>query len=86
MFHLKFQRGDYSTNVTCQRYDVDQRKGRAFVITYKGHTSEVGTEFLVDHYNPKVGYEAPVPYDVCYVTNEAGKTVDRIGPFLTAEG
>lgn len=84
MYYLKLKRGDYTTNVSCARYDVDERKGRAFVIVYKGFTHEGGVEYLVAHHNPKMGYEAPVPYDVCFITNDAGKTIDRIGPFLEA--
>lgn len=85
MFHLKFQRGDYATNISCPHYDVDRRDARAFVIAYKGFTNEGGVEYLVDHYNPRLGYEGPTPFDVCFVTNDAGKTVDRIGPFLEAQ-
>lgn len=74
MFTLKFYRqgrnGDYWWNVSTVEYAKDERDGFAFIIAN-------GVEY-------QVGGEAPdshPPYDTCWIENQSGKTIDRIGPF-----
>lgn len=73
MFHLRFFRPEMMDNVNVhgKRYDSRYVSGIQIVTVYDKLTSDGGgVEF-------KVGED----FRKCYVTNEAGKTVDRIGPF-----
>lgn len=83
--------GEYCISVSTPRYDLDLRDKSAFVITY--HNRETGefagssgTEFHIMNRNAEMeadSYKHMISrgFDVAFVTNESGKTVDRIGPF-----
>jgi hypothetical protein len=73
MFTLKFNRDDYQRVVSATEYDKDQRDGFAFIIAN-------GVEYQVGG----VGVHAPKshqPYNICFIENGSGKTIDRVGPF-----
>ena len=78
MFTLKFYSADNNEGlwkvVACQSYSVLYPAGMkdVSVVTYPGPTDQDGTEFYI---TPDVG-----DYDVCYVENAQGKTIDRIRP------
>lgn len=85
MFHLKFRRvleeGVAETNISCPHYESwlinpqpDQSLNHSDVAVYKDFTGKDGVEY-------HVGGPRENAYDVCFVTNDAGKTIDRIGPF-----
>jgi hypothetical protein len=81
MFTLKFMEGGNSTVVSGARYDThylltgDLARAAACIVTvYPQLTSDTaGVEF-------HVGGERQ-QYGVCYIENQSGKTIDRIGPF-----
>lgn len=77
MFNIKFisesEGRDTEINVSCRRYDLIRGKERVRVSAYEKYTSENGVDFLVSAH--------PKDQRMCFITNEAGKTVDRIGPF-----
>jgi hypothetical protein len=71
MYTLRFRKDDYEWVVGAKEYGKDPRREFAFVIAN-------GVEYQVG------GICSPrkhKPYDVCFVTNSEGKTIDRIGPF-----
>lgn len=86
MFHLKFRKVDAAEkaeieiNVSCPAYEKLIRKDVAIITVHKGYTLHDGhgVDYQVS--------DDPHAYDVCFVTNEAGKTVDRIGPFPVSRG
>lgn len=77
MFHLKFSKFRdgvvKETNISCPRYDIYDRGEYATVSVYKSFVSDGGVDYEVC----ASGDERC--YDVCYITNEAGKTVGRVG-------
>lgn len=87
MFTLKFYR--YEENATtmcaisCPHYSVYDNGVEKLVTTYKDHMDTTGVERTVGEKlrggntsEQPVAYN--VGYDVCYVENEAGKTIDTI--------
>lgn len=78
MFHLRFYKPETldNVNVYAKRYDSRYVNGVQIVTAYdKTHSGDGGTEF-------RVGED----YSECFVTNEAGKTVDRIQPPRLSDG
>lgn len=81
MFHVKLCKtndigNDVQTNISCKSYHVTHFRpksssGRESAMV----TVENGSKFEINPENEDRGYE------VCFVTNESGKTIDRIGPF-----
>lgn len=85
MFTLRFMSGADSAVVSGARYDTrhfmtsDQMRAESCIVTvYPQPTSDIGgVEFHVG------GEEHQYP--VCYVENQSGKTIDRVGPFQTPD-
>ena len=84
MFTLRFyknrEEGRTQTVVCCARYEVYERRNENAVVTITTHYKELEDSPGVDHNIGKHpnnqgsgGY-----YDVCYVENIAGKTIDTI--------
>lgn len=85
MFTFKFMGGkDHQDTVVCgMRYDVryhrdpdgNGQSNQAIIEIFQKITSdETGISW-------QVGGEHPLGYNVCYIENQSGKTIDRIGPF-----
>jgi len=79
MFTLKFYElntasceGRAQSVICCAKYEVYERNDHGF-ITVTTHYRELGTEPGVDHH---VG--TMMDYDVCFIENIAGKTIDVI--------
>lgn len=74
MFTLRFCTDtDYQWVVATSEYAKDIRDGFAFIIA-KGVEYRVGG----------LGKDGHKPYAVCFIENQAGKTIDRIGPYPPA--
>ena len=81
MFTLKFcnyyETGDSSVaTLCCQHYNVYQFKNRVEITLYKDFTSENGVTYTIadeDIDKPR--------WQVCYVENINGKTIDKIRPY-----
>lgn len=79
MFTIKLYKNEEdgthkTTALACPHYDsYDHTDGSFALILYKNHLAINGTEYHIN--SPR-----PESYDIAYVENEMGKTVDRIGP------
>jgi hypothetical protein len=66
-----------STVVACNHYDVHEKQNHALIIAN-------GIEYRV-HGEPVIRYPAigspPRHFNVAFIENQSGKTIDRIGPF-----
>lgn len=89
MFNLKLIRhgsdGDYTTRISVQHFDTHIRNSQEVSNLPVGATiipmfPNGGVEFHVGNCRPP---GEPV-FDVCFVENDEGKTIDRIGPFPVA--
>ena len=78
MFTLTFVSGKKKTTVSAQRYDfVEHSGGQAAQVTVSKDFFDGGVEFrLADPVTNDCQW-----YTTCFVTNEAGKTIDRLGPY-----
>lgn len=73
MFTLRLIGTEKTTVVSAARYDVIGSLNGSFVITYPQTTSDVGgVEF-------HIGDGHRQEFNACYVENQSGKTIDRIG-------
>lgn len=79
MFTLTFTDGSSKTVVSAQRYDFSQFDGgnAASVIIHKDYFNEGGVEFRLGE--PRLKKDQA--FSTCFVTNELGKTIDRLGPY-----
>ena len=99
MLTLKFMRNGDTTTITCARFDYSSFKNAhgsargeeidydhddvgGIVTAYPAVTSDSeGVEFKVTNIGSKlVGNNC---YEVMYASNMEGKTVDRIGPYIS---
>ena len=84
MFTLKFFKhtpnGDSQTVVCCNHYEVNTHRDGAVVITYKDHTESGGVERHIAERPSTMadGVHLDIGYEVCFVENSQGKTIDRI--------
>ena len=77
------------TTVSCARYDVDQTaRDRAIVTVYKDYSGPgVQFELISQDTASREGQMPPGPvprFEMAYVENETGKTIDKIGPLFPA--
>ncbi len=85
MFTLKFKCNKEFTSATISavRYDLKSfypqdgngQPSAAAITVYPRMTSDEGGVVF------NVGGDHPLAYEVAYIENQAGKTIDRIGPF-----
>ena len=80
MYSLTFIKDENSKTVTeGRKYEVmTWDTGAKTVIIYDDPHSAQGTEFKVAKSSENLG--CPYRFEVCYITNDSGKTIDRIEP------
>ena len=81
MFTLKFCNyyDDYTRSETilcCPHYNVYRYKGKIEITLYKDYTSAEGVTYTL------ADKDIGIPYwEVCYVENVNGKTIEKIKPY-----
>ena len=78
MLTVKFIGNDRNTIISCERCDITERGGMAFVIVHRNAASDSGVEFVVA---PSAGNV----YESAFIRNAQGVVIERVGPYA-AEG
>jgi len=80
MFTLTFTDGKSKTVVSAARYDFAEFRGgqAASVTVNKDYFNDSGVDFRLGYKDPE---SASDMHATCFVTNEAGKTIDKLGPY-----
>lgn len=86
MFTLKFfqfleDNCTRQNTISCSHYEVVKDKHKTVVIVYKDFIGKDGVEFpICEKIKPINGSDVHVDtgYNVCYIENSSGKTIDRI--------
>lgn len=68
-----------SSSFSCPHYEVYYEGSRAVVVVHS-KTGDEGIEHII-HTSKTEPFTYNHAFDMAYVENEAGKTIDRIGPF-----
>ena len=74
MLTVKFIGHTRNTIVSCERCDIEERGGSAFVITHRNTASDSGVEFVIA---PSAGNV----YESAFIHNAQGIVIERVGPF-----
>lgn len=84
MFTLRFyknhEHGRSQTVICCAKYELFERRSENAVATVTTHYKEFDPSPGVDYHigKPPINQGSAQYYDVCYVENIAGKTIDTI--------
>lgn len=83
MFHLKFisrfsDGSNTETSISCSRYDIYRfNDGGTEITVFPEFTNEGGVTFFVGN-EEQASKRKHTYYEMCYITNEKGITVDKI--------
>lgn len=74
MLTVKFIGSTRNTIISCERCDISERNGMAFVVVHRNAASDSGVEFVVA---PSAGNV----YESAFIRNAQGVVLERAGPY-----
>ena len=77
MLTVKFIGSTRNTIISCERCDISERGGMAFVVVHRNAASNSGVEFVVASPDGDA-------YESAFIYNAQGTVIERVGPFAAA--